>query len=110
MKYTNPLIQLLRYTTPRKSTIVFASVCSALNKICDIVPEILIGISIDVIVNQQHSIVGKLGIVNPFHQLYFIGFLTASLWILESVFEYFYSITWHSLAQEIQHTLRLKTY
>jgi ATP-binding cassette, subfamily B, bacterial len=110
MKRTNPLINLLQYASPSKSKIFFASICSVLNKLCDIVPEILIGISIDVIVNQQHSIVAKLGIANPFYQLYLVGALTALLWILESVFEYLYSIAWRSLAQEIQHNLRLKTY
>jgi len=106
----NALIQLLKYTAPPPSKIFFASLCSVLNKLCDIVPEILIGISIDIIVNQQHSIVAKLGIPNPYHQLYLVGALTALLWILESVFEYLYAIAWRSLAQEIQHTLRLKTY
>ncbi|MBA3954271.1 ABC transporter ATP-binding protein [Candidatus Dependentiae bacterium] len=110
MNATNALIKLVKYAAPSTKAIVFASLCSVLNKICDIVPEILIGISIDVIVNQQHSIVAKLGIANPFHQLYLVGFLTALLWILESIFEYAYSITWRNLAQEIQHTLRLKTY
>lgn len=106
----NPLITLLRYATPVKGKIVFASICSVLNKICDIVPEILIGISIDVIVNQNHSLVARLGIPNPYHQLYLVGGLTAVLWILESVFEYLYSITWRGLAQDIQHELRMKTY
>lgn len=109
-KQTNALIKLLHWTAPPKSKILFASMCSMLNKLCDIVPEILIGISIDVIVNQQNSIVAKLGIPNPYHQLYFVAALTAILWILESVFEYLYAITWRSIAQDIQHELRLKTY
>lgn len=110
MNYTNSLLTLLRYTNPSTSKIFFASICSVLNKLCDIVPEILIGISIDVIVNQDHSIIARMGILNPYYQLYLVGFLTASLWIFESVFEYLYSITWRSLAQEVQHMLRLKTY
>lgn len=108
--FKNPLLQLLRYASPAKGKIVFAALCSMLNKLCDIVPEILIGISIDVIVNQEHSLVAKLGILNPYYQLYLVGGLTAILWILESVFEYLYSITWRGLAQDIQHELRIKTY
>ncbi len=106
----NVFFRLLQYTSLSKSKTVLASLYSVLNKLCDIVPEILIGIAIDVIVNQQHSIVARLGILNPFHQLYLIGALTALLWICESVFEYLYSITWRSLAQNVQHDLRLKTY
>lgn len=110
MKNTNAFIALLKYTSPNKGRIIFASVCSILNKICDIVPEILIGISIDIIVNQQHSVVAKLGITNPFNQLYLVGGITALFWILESLFEYLYSITWRGLALDMQHDLRLKTY
>lgn len=107
---SNALIQLLQYAAPQKGKVMFAALCSVLNKICDIVPEILIGLSIDVIVHQEHSLVSKLGIANPVHQLYFVAALTAFLWVLESIFEYLYAITWRSLAQNIQHDLRLKTY
>lgn len=110
MKYTNAFVQILKYAAPCKSKILFACVCSVINKLCDIMPEILIGLSIDVVVNQQHSVVSKLGITNPFHQLYLVSALTAVLWISESVFEYLYAVTWRSLAQEVQHTLRIKAY
>ena len=110
MKYTNPLLKLVHYANPSISKVLFASICSVLNKVCDIIPEILIGISIDVIVNQEDSIIAQWGIANPYHQLYIVGTLTTLLWILESVFEYLYSITWRSWAQKIQHILRLKVY
>ncbi len=106
----NALMQLFSYTVLNRAKVVFASVCSVLNKVCDIVPEILIGISIDVIVNQEQSVIAHLGIINPTHQLYFVGGMTALFWIGESVFEYLYLITWRGLAQDIQHDLRLKTY
>jgi len=108
---TNALVTLVRYASPHKGKIVFASLCSIFNKIYDIVPEILIGISIDVIVNQQHSIIAKtIGILDPFKQLYIVGAVTAVFWIFESIFEYLYSITWRGLAQEIQSNVRIKTY
>lgn len=111
MNPRNPLLALLSHSTIRTRTVLCAMLYSALNKICDIVPEILIGISIDVIVNQSRSLVaGLTGITNPFHQLYWVGALTALLWILESVFEYLYSTTWSTLAHSIQHELRLKAY
>ena len=108
---TNEFIRLLGYSTISKIQLCCAIICSILNKICDIVPEILIGISIDVIVKQEHSLVAAItGIASPFYQLYAVGALTALLWILESVFEYWYSITWRAIAQNIQHTLRMKMY
>ncbi len=110
MNSLNALKRLLHFTVPYKGKMILATLCSAANKLCDIVPEILIGISIDVIVNQQHSIVARLGISNPFHQLYIIGGITAILWILESVFEYLYSILWRGIAQDIQQDLRVHAY
>lgn len=106
----NPWYSLLGRLSIGKARVVFAVVCSVLNKICDIVPEILIGISIDVIVNQEHSLISRTGIVDPFQQLYVVGAITAVFWILESVFEYLYSITWNDIAQTIQHDVRLLAY
>lgn len=110
MKTTHPLRQLLHIASVSKSKTVFATVCSIANKICDIVPEILIGLSIDVVVNQERSLVSALGISNPYNQLLFIGGITALFWILESIFEYLYSIAWHDIALSVQETLRIKTY
>jgi len=110
MSSKNPIIFLLQHTSINKMKVAFATLCSALNKVCDIVPEILIGISIDVVVNQERSLVARTGITDPFEQLYLVGGITALLWILESVFEYLYSITWHSIAHDIQNQLRINTY
>lgn len=107
----NPLYTLLRYARVPRGKIILATLCSIANKLCDIVPEILIGLSIDIIVNQQHSMVAQLsGISDPLNQLYVVGTLTAVLWILESAFEYLYAILWRSCAQEVQHNLRIKAY
>lgn len=105
------LKQLAHYARPYRFKLALASISSALNKACDIVPEILIGLAIDIIVNQQHSITAHIsGITDPFQQLYVVATLTAVLWIFESIFEYCYLILWRSLAQRIQHDLRIKLY
>lgn len=101
----------MHYMIPHKVSLVLAILSSILNKLCDIVPEILIGIAIDVIVHQQHSTVARLtSIQDPYMQLYLVAGLTALLWIGESIFEYCYLIIWKNLAHTIQHTMRLKTY
>ncbi|MCX5924455.1 MAG: ABC transporter ATP-binding protein [Candidatus Dependentiae bacterium] len=106
----NNLVRLLSFTSPHKKSILLASIYSLCNKVCDIVPEILISVAIDVVVNQEKSMVATWGVVSPVHQLYFVGTLTATFWILEAIFEYLYYVRWHTLAQEIQHDLRLQTY
>lgn len=106
----NPLWALLRDSGLPKGKIAWAMSASILNKLCDIVPEILIGIAIDVIVRQEQSVVAQLGVPDPVIQLYLVGGLTALLWILESVFEYQYSIAWRSLAHIVQHETRMRAY
>lgn len=111
MKRSHELLKLMHLMLPHKLKLFLAIISSILNKLCDIVPEILIGISIDVVVNQQHSAVARFcGISSPLEQLYIVGTLTALLWIFESIFEYFYLILWRRLGQDVQHTLRLATY
>lgn len=91
--------------------IAWASLCSVLNKLCDIVPEILIGISVDVVVNQHQSIVARMtGIVSPSDQVYLVAGLTALLWIGESIFEYLYLIAWRGIAHGVQHDMRSKVF
>jgi ATP-binding cassette subfamily B protein len=111
MKSQQTLQNLMSYMAPYKMRLFLATISSILNKLCDIVPEILIGIAIDIVVNQQHSITAHItGVGNPFYQLYMVAGLTAVLWIFESIFEYCYLILWRSIGQSVQHSLRIATY
>jgi len=104
------LLRLLRYARGFRRRIVFASICSIMNKLFDVMPEVLIGIAIDVVVRQKSSFVAELGIADPKWQLGLLGGLTLVVWILESLFEYLYLILWRNLAQDLQHAMRLDAY
>jgi ATP-binding cassette subfamily B protein len=104
------LLRLLRYARGFRRRIAFASICSIMNKLFDVMPEILIGIAIDVVVRQESSFVAALGIADPKWQLGLLGGLTLVIWVLESLFEYLYLILWRNLAQELQHAMRLDAY
>ncbi|MEM6638639.1 MAG: ABC transporter ATP-binding protein [Pseudomonadota bacterium] len=107
---TSALRDLLHYARPYRRRMVLASVYSVVNKLFDVMPEILIGIAIDVVVRQQDSFIASLGIVDPFQQLLLLGVLTFLIWAGESIFEYLYLIEWRQLAQALQHGLRMDTY
>lgn len=104
------LLRLLRYARGFRRRIVFASLYSIMNKLFDVMPEILIGIAIDVVVRQQDSFVAALGIADPKWQLGLLGGLTLIVWISESLFEYLLLISWRNLAQDLQHAMRLDAY
>jgi len=103
----HPLRRLLRYAGDLKGRVWLASIYSVLNKLFDIMPEILIGMAIDVVVRREDSFLSRFGITDPKQQLILLGVLTFLIWLGESVFQYLYSIEWRNLAQKLQHRLRL---
>ncbi|WP_148253607.1 ABC transporter ATP-binding protein [Aidingimonas lacisalsi] len=104
------LVRLLRYARGYRRRIVAATTCSIINKLFDIAPEILIGVAIDVVVNQERSFVARLGFTAPQEQITILAVLTFFIWAGESIFEYLYQILWRNLAQRLQADLRQDTY
>lgn len=87
-----------------------ASTCSVVNKVLDLAPPVLIGAAVDVVVERENSFIAHLGIVDVSHQLVALAAFTVVVWVLESAFEYAYSILWRNLAQAIEHDIRLRVY
>ena len=109
-KTKHPLVRLLRYGNKYRVAIWQAVICSILNKIFDLAPPAIIGAAVDVVVEQEDSIVARFGITDIFGQLVILSLLSAIVWGLESVFEYAYQRLWRDLAQAVQHDLRLDAY
>ncbi|MEO0345444.1 MAG: ABC transporter ATP-binding protein [Pseudomonadota bacterium] len=104
------LSRLLRYARGFRPRYLAASFCSVMNKLFDVMPEILIGIAIDVVVRQQDSFVAAAGITDPKHQIVLLAVLTLVIWIGESVFEFLLLVLWRNLAQDLQHKMRIDAY
>lgn len=104
------LLHLLRYARGYRRRIILASTCSALNTLFDIMPEILIGVAIDVVVNQQESFLAGLGFETPQGQILMLAFITLLIWAGESLFQYLYLILWRNLAQDLQADMRQDAY
>ncbi len=103
----HPLGRLFRYASDLKGQVILASLYSVLNKLFDIMPEILIGMAIDVVVRQDDSFLAGFGITDSRQQLLLLGALTFLIWLGESIFQYLYAVKWRNLAQTLQHRLRL---
>jgi ATP-binding cassette subfamily B protein len=106
----HPLKRLSNYGNNYRSQVWQATICSILNKIFDLAPPALIGAAVDVLVKRQDSLIAQLGIKSIFGQFLILSGLTCILWILESVFQYAYSVLWRNLSQNIEHDLRLDAY
>ncbi len=105
-----PIFRLMSYAKRHRVTVFLASLCSIINKLFDIAPEILIGIAIDVVVSQEDSFLASFGLVEPKSQLTALAVLTFFIWLGESVFQFLYAILWRNLAQTLQHQMRTDTY
>ena len=103
-------MRLLQYARGYRRRISLATICSVLNKLFDVMPEILIGMAIDVVVRQERSFLADFGILEPFNQMLFLGALTIAVWAFESLFQFFLQILWRNLSQSLQHDLRLDAY
>ncbi|MGQ5523090.1 ABC transporter ATP-binding protein [Chitinimonas sp. PSY-7] len=111
----NPLKRLFSYASRYRRDFRLATTYSVLNKFFDILPEVLIGVAVDVVVKGEESFLAKsvlqgLGITDTWHQLLFLGFINVLIWGGESLFQYLYEVKWRQLAQDIQHDLRLDAY
>jgi len=115
MTTTHPLKKLLHYAQQYRTDFRLAALYSVLNKFFDILPEVLIGVAVDIVVNGDKSflarqVLGGLGITDTWHQLLVLGLVNTLIWGGESWFEYLLELKWRKLAQNLQHDLRLDTY
>ncbi len=106
----HPFRRLLTYGQKYRSRAWLASVCSLLNTVFDLAPPALIGVAIDIVVDQQNSVLARWGVVDLRSQFILLSALTFLVWILESAFQYAYELLWRNLAQSIEHDLRIDAY
>ncbi len=107
---THPLQRLLAYGRQYRGQTWQAAISSVFNKLCDVAPEILIGMAVDVVVKKQDSFIATLGIRDVEQQLVILTMITVVVWVLESLSQYVYTNLWRNLSQKIQHNLRLDAY
>lgn len=103
-------MQLLSYLKPYRRKVSLATLFSVLNKLFDLAPPILIGAAVDIVVQGEESLAGRLGITDPFDQLLALAGVTVVVWVFESLFQYLFEVYWRDLAQFTQDSLRKDTY
>lgn len=104
------LRRLLRTLQPHRRLVWLAAGCSVLNKLFDLAPPVLIGLAVDVVVQQDNAWLAGFGATTVPAQLAVLAVLSFVIWSAESLFEYLYALLWRNLAQTVQHELRLEAY
>ena len=110
MQSIHPLRRLFNYARQYRPEVVRATIFSIFNKVFDVLPEVLIGVAVDVVVNRQDSFLARFGYTDPKQQLVLLAVITVAVWVFESLFEYLHNVKWRNLAQNLQHDLRMDTY
>lgn len=105
------LRRLWSYARPHRRKVVLAGVYTTLGKVMDVVPEVLIGVVIDVIVRGQESFMATaFGIEDRWNQLLVLAGINLVVWMLESLFGYLSTLAWRNLSQTLEHEIRSDLY
>ncbi|HEX6166784.1 MAG TPA: ABC transporter ATP-binding protein [Acidimicrobiales bacterium] len=106
-----PLVRLWRYASGHRRTVVAAITFSVLNKLADVMPELLIGAAVDVVVRSDESLVARVfGVEDRFDQLVVLALINVVVWVVESLTDYVAQLLWRNLAQTIEHEARMDAY
>ncbi len=110
MTTSHPVTRLLKYAKNYRGDISLATLYSVLNKLFDLAPPILIGLSIDILVSDQASFIARFGYSDRMTQLYIMAGITIFVWAMESLFQYLFALKWRNIAQNLQHEARMDAY
>jgi len=103
--------RLWSHARPHRGKVILAAAWTTLAKVMDVMPEIIIGVAIDVVVRGQDSFVSSvLGIQDRWQQILALVVLNAFVWFFESLFGYFSALSWRNLSQTIEHEIRTDLY
>ncbi|WP_185994611.1 ABC transporter ATP-binding protein [Nocardioides campestrisoli] len=106
-----PLRALWQRHRTYRGRFVAAVATSTINKVADVMPELLIGAAVDVVVRGDASFVADLlGVESRYAQLGWLAAINVVIWLVESASQYVADVLWRGLAQGVEHDLRVEAY
>ncbi|WP_101525352.1 ABC transporter ATP-binding protein [Nocardioides houyundeii] len=107
----SPLRALWERHRAYRGRFLAAVATSTLNKVADVMPELLIGAAVDVVVRGEGSFVADLlGVESRHEQLVWLAVFNVVVWLVESASQYVADVLWRGLAQGVEHDLRVEAY
>ncbi|HEV7667691.1 MAG TPA: ABC transporter ATP-binding protein [Thermoanaerobaculia bacterium] len=106
-----PMARLFAYLAPYRTRLRLGVSSSVLNKILDLMPPLLVGWVIDSLRGQPpHWIARLAGTSDAWSLAVVLAALSVAIFFFESLFQWGYQHYFMTLAQEVQHDLRLDAY
>lgn len=102
--------RLFRYLRPMRGRLTFSVVSSVLNKVFDLMPPLLVTWFVDVALRESPEWLSAISGEGIQPELIALGVLTVMIFAGESLFQWMYSWGFMTLAQNLQHRLRVDAY
>ena len=105
------MINLFKFMTPFRSQFWTSVTNAVLNKIADLMPPVMVGWIIDTVTHNAPTwIIAITGTTDPWPLAITLSTIAIIVFGVESLFQWAYQYGFMTLAQTVQHELRLKTY
>lgn len=106
-----PMGRLFKYMRPFRGHFYFSIISSILNKIIDLMPPLIIGWAVDAASLDTPGWISSTFELSSISSiaLFFAGFIVVAF-VFESLFEWMFSYGFMTLAQKVQHNLRMDAY
>ena len=106
-----PMVRLFAYLAPYRGRMAVATSASVANKILDLMPPLLVGWVIDSLRGKPPAWISSLaGTRDPWKMAVVLAGLSVVIFFFESFFQWMYQAGFMTLAQRVQHDLRMDVY
>ncbi|MBX3458505.1 MAG: ABC transporter ATP-binding protein [Planctomycetes bacterium] len=105
-----PMWRLFAYLGPMRGRLSASILSSVTNKVLDLAPPILVAWLIDSVTGNAPAFMGWVGLSDMFAQIVFLAVLTVVIFGLESLSQWGYAYGFMTIAQNMQHRLRIDAY
>ena len=106
----NPLNRLFQYLQPYRLLLYRSVFYSFVNKLLDLAPPVLVGWAVDTVARNPPDVVTFFAGDSVVSSAILLGVLGVVIFGVESLFQWLYTLGFMSLAQFVQHDLRLDGY
>lgn len=105
-----PMWRLFSYLGPMRARLSASIGSSVANKVLDLAPPILVAWLIDSVTGNAPGFMAGIGLTEMFPQIIFLAVLTILIFGFESLSQWGYGYGFMTIAQNLQHRLRLDAY
>lgn len=105
-----PLKRLFTYIRPYRLRFWLSVFYSAMNKIFDLAPPVMVAIAVDIALGNPLPVIDSLTGGSMVNAAVLMGVVTIIIFAAESIFQWLYSVGFMKLSQLVQHDLRLDAY